>query len=342
MNTTHRSNLFAAIILFAFMIGSIILSFIPGIKQLPILFIQVMIEIIFLVLPTIIYLIVTKSPVKKTLRLNWPGLPTVILSFLVGIFILPLVMFISSLANLFVTNDVPFVMEKIISSPTLALLAVIALTPAICEELPLRGVLLSGYDQIDIKRAILINGLFFGIIHLNLHQFSYAFVLGVIFAYIVRLTNSIFPSMIMHFTINGSTVLFQKLLFKMMELYPDLYADAATTALEASFTEKLQAVGVTFALALLITPVAGLFLYFMHDIHQENYKKYILLQDNTIIKEPIITQNKDFPETESLVPTEQTAVTTEAEPSRIKVLNWPVWLSIIAFVIFMVATALFE
>jgi len=48
------------------------------------------------------------------------------------------------------------------------------------------------------------NGLFFGIIHLNPQQFSYAFVLGVIFAYMVYYTRSIWAGILPHFIFNAS------------------------------------------------------------------------------------------------------------------------------------------
>jgi hypothetical protein len=67
----------------------------------------------------------------------------------------------------------------------------------------MRGVILGNYKHVSIKKAALMNGLMFGILHLNINQFVYAFVLGVVMAYIVYYTGSIFPSMLLHFCING-------------------------------------------------------------------------------------------------------------------------------------------
>ena len=170
MNSTLKSNLFITIILFVFMIGSIVLSFIPGINKLHVLLVLVLSEVLFLIVPSIIYLIVTKSPVKKTLKLNWPGWLTILLAFLFGLFIQPAMMFLSALTGLFFPNDVSELINTLMSTPTLLLVAAVALTPAICEEIPLRGILLSGYDQIDIKKAMLINGLFFAMIHFDFQQ----------------------------------------------------------------------------------------------------------------------------------------------------------------------------
>ena len=48
--------------------------------------------------------------------------------------------------------------------------------------------------------------------HLDPQQFLYATVLGVILALVVRITNSIFASILMHFLINGTSITLQKLL----------------------------------------------------------------------------------------------------------------------------------
>ena len=96
--------------------------------------------------------------------------------------------------------------NNIISAPYILLLAVMALLPAISEEITLRGVILSGYNNKNRYVAAAITGLFFGILHLDPQQFLYTAALGFIFALVVRITGSIYSSMIMHFIINGTSV----------------------------------------------------------------------------------------------------------------------------------------
>ena len=78
----------------------------------------------------------------------------------------------------------------------------VALLPAICEEFLHRGILLRGTYQIGIKKAILISSLLFGLVHFNINQFFYAFVLGLLMAFVAIVSRSIFPSMIIHFVNN--------------------------------------------------------------------------------------------------------------------------------------------
>ena len=82
-------------------------------------------------------------------------------------------------------------------------LFVLALLPAICEELIFRGVVLKGLRRnfSDIT-AVLLSALMFCLMHGNLQQFAYTFLLGVVLGWIATRTGSIFSSMIVHFVNN--------------------------------------------------------------------------------------------------------------------------------------------
>lgn len=82
----------------------------------------------------------------------------------------------------------------------------IAVLPAICEEFLHRGLLLHGTKQIGVRKAMLISSLMFGLLHFNINQFFYAFVLGLLMSLVVVITKSIYPSMIIHFTNNAISV----------------------------------------------------------------------------------------------------------------------------------------
>lgn len=78
-----------------------------------------------------------------------------------------------------------------------------AVLPAFCEEFANRGMLLSGLKKLGIKKAIVLSGLVFGLMHLNIGQFGYAFLIGMFFAFIFFATGSILPSIIIHFMNNA-------------------------------------------------------------------------------------------------------------------------------------------
>lgn len=72
----------------------------------------------------------------------------------------------------------------------------------------MRGAVLSASRGMNFKLAAAVNGIIFGLIHINPQQMPYAMLLGVIFSLYVIYTHSIFSSILAHFLINASTVVF--------------------------------------------------------------------------------------------------------------------------------------
>lgn len=79
----------------------------------------------------------------------------------------------------------------------------VAILPGICEEFAHRGLLLQGTRKVwGYKTAIIISSIFFGLMHLNIQQFFFATVLGILMASTDISAKSIYPSIIMHFMNN--------------------------------------------------------------------------------------------------------------------------------------------
>ena len=83
----------------------------------------------------------------------------------------------------------------------------IAVLPAIFEELYMRKGALNYAKKYDKVFAIITTSIMFAGIHLNLSQSIFAFMLGIVFAYIAVKTNRIFPTMLLHFLNNGLSAL---------------------------------------------------------------------------------------------------------------------------------------
>jgi sodium transport system permease protein len=78
-------------------------------------------------------------------------------------------------------------------------LVLMALLPAVCEELAFRGFILSGLRHSGHKwRAIIISSLFFAVTHQIFQQSLGAFVLGALIAYLAVQTGSIWPGLAFH------------------------------------------------------------------------------------------------------------------------------------------------
>lgn len=91
------------------------------------------------------------------------------------------------------------------------LLLLVAVTPAICEELVFRGVLLQGLaKEWTMPRAVAVSALVFGAFHLSFEtaiRFLPTLWLGLLFGYVVWHTRSLYASMLMHFLNNAVAVL---------------------------------------------------------------------------------------------------------------------------------------
>lgn len=88
------------------------------------------------------------------------------------------------------------------------LLLLVALSPAIVEELMFRGVCLGLLLRVSgAPRAILFSAIYFALIHLSVFRFMPTFVLGVVLAGLTVRSRSIVPAMLAHFVYNGVLVL---------------------------------------------------------------------------------------------------------------------------------------
>jgi sodium transport system permease protein len=82
-----------------------------------------------------------------------------------------------------------------------------AMLPAICEELAFRGFILSGLRHLGHKwRAIVISSIMFGVTHTVLQQSLVTSIVGAVIGYVAVQSGSIFPAMMFHFTHNATTL----------------------------------------------------------------------------------------------------------------------------------------
>lgn len=168
-------------------------------------------HIVFFIIPAIIYIIVTKSNYKKVFSFKKPKGKDVFFAILIAALANPVMMFFSYLSSFFYTNDVALFLDQMNSFPLWLMILVVGVTPAITEEITIRGIVLSGFEFKSKHVAAIMTGIMFGILHLNAQQFLYAVVMGMILAYVVRATGSIFLSMLIHFLINSWNLIMQRI-----------------------------------------------------------------------------------------------------------------------------------
>ena len=212
MKKVYRANLyFLIILLLQIFMPKVLVTIYKMLGITDIRIVLTMNHIILLLIPAVIYIMVTKSSAKETFKLNKLYLKDALLVILLAFLCQPIMSFFSIVTAFFFNNNIGAFITQINSTPYLIMLSLVALLPAITEEVTIRGVVLSGYEHKNKYLAAMITGLFFGILHLDPQQFLYATVLGFILALVVRITNSIFAASIIHFIINGTSVTISKL-----------------------------------------------------------------------------------------------------------------------------------
>ena len=96
--------------------------------------------------------------------------------------------------------------QRLLSTPWT--LVLIALVPAVCEELAFRGFILTGLRQNGRRwRAIATSSLFFALAHGILQQQISAFFLGLVLGYIAYQSQSLWPAILYHLTHNTTACL---------------------------------------------------------------------------------------------------------------------------------------
>lgn len=161
----------------------------------------------FLALPGVFYLVMRRLSVKEGLGVVAVGWKDWLLMIPLALCLDKIAEFINVVSQLFAENSIGnHVAELVIKYPFPVAFFVVAVMPALCEELIYRGILFQGYRKTGVWIAVLLTAFLFGMMHMNLNQFSYAFILGLIFALVREITGSILPVVLLHIYINGKSV----------------------------------------------------------------------------------------------------------------------------------------
>lgn len=182
-----------------------------------------------IVVPTLIYFAIKKINPFKYISYRKIDISTILMGILFAFLIMPLVTFINAISMLFTDNAVQSLSNELINVPFVLNVLLVAVTPACFEEFVFRGAMYHNYKKKGVIYGAVLSGILFGLMHLNFNQFSYAFVLGIVFALLIEATGSIFSSMIAHFIINGNSVF----LIKLYEIvFKKMYGDEGGAKLQ--------------------------------------------------------------------------------------------------------------
>lgn len=187
-------------------------------------------QLLILIVP-LFYLWYLKGDYKKVLSLKKPRVLQIMGAFIAWIGTYVLLLGVSYLLMPLFEESAAAqaeTMEVFMQQPVWILALVIALMPAVGEELMFRGFVYGSLrDKTKNIIAMLVTSALFGIYHMSLIKFFTTSLLGFVLVWVVSETGCIFCSMLMHFCNNLLSVLVSKYAQQIEKWLPTLFTDTA-------------------------------------------------------------------------------------------------------------------
>ena len=175
-------------------------------------------EVLILLVPVLVYVKQKKVNFKRYFRLNKITGKEALVSVLLTLLVYPLVGISSTLLikfySLFGEVRVPQINVKSGGLMSIYSILIIGVLPAICEEFYVRGLLSAPAKRAKGRKfTYFYTALLFMLMHVNPFNIVAPFILGYVFSVLNEKTNSLYSSMLGHFTFNTCSVIlsiFQK------------------------------------------------------------------------------------------------------------------------------------
>jgi sodium transport system permease protein len=164
------------------------------------------IEYGLILLPTLALVLFLKLPLPQTLSLRWPGARPMFAAVLVG----------SStwaVANALVRlleppQDLAKALQKVmlldrVDIPLWWIYFIVAISPAICEELFFRGLIQGSFRKLGIGTSIVVSALLFGVAHGSIYRMLPVTLLGLVIGWLFWQSKSVYPGIVAHAINNG-------------------------------------------------------------------------------------------------------------------------------------------
>lgn len=227
-----------AVILVGLFFGKLMVSEMPsGLGGLTKLILTPQIGLILA--PALLMAIVMTTSLRQTFRVRMPPLAALPIAVLLGITLHPsyvtLGHWISDIYPISEQTQAALkpMSDMIGSAPLWNVVLLLALVPAICEELAFRGFIFSGLIRGGGRmRAVVVTAVMFGASHGLLQQSIAATVMGLMLGWVALRTGSVLPCLLIHFTNNALSVTLSRIPdmgWSGSDLFVTVAADGAAT-----------------------------------------------------------------------------------------------------------------
>ncbi len=168
--------------------------------------------------PALLMAIVMTTSLRQTFRFRMPALPALPIALLLGFTLHPSYMTLGQwISDVYPISEqtqaaLQPMSDLIATAPLWHIVLLLALVPAVCEELAFRGFIFSGLIRGGGRmRAVVVSAIMFGVSHGLLQQSIAATVMGLMLGWVALRTGSVIPCLIIHFTNNALSVTLSKI-----------------------------------------------------------------------------------------------------------------------------------
>jgi membrane protease YdiL (CAAX protease family) len=233
----------------------VVLWFMTGGKNIPILLNNVLSELMILI-PGLAAVFYSGDSFKHIVPFHRIKISSAFYTVIYVILLFPLVAFVNAVSMLFVDNAVSEISGDILNMPIWTMILSIGIFGPLVEEIAFRGIILQSYHKTGkILGAVILSSILFGAMHMNFNQFAYATVMGVMLALLVEATGSVLTSFLAHAVFNSIEILMMFSEKDVFEEASELFSEAEESAINAPF------LGILFLAAIIATTIALCLVY---------------------------------------------------------------------------------
>lgn len=164
-----------------------------------------------LLMPILLFSVINKIDIKSAFRLKKIPFKVAFKVIVLSLLLIPTVALVNLVILFFIELFSSSITMPIPTAQSgwdyLVLFFVIAVSAGICEEFFFRGMILDAYqNETNLLTAAVWSAIFFGIFHFNPQNLLGPIVLGLVYAYLVQMSGSIWTGVIGHIANNGIAV----------------------------------------------------------------------------------------------------------------------------------------
>lgn len=253
--------------------GSVFASFVSTAAVSIPIWLNLLVSQMLIIIPALVLILLNQNQVRVMLPYKKINPVNIILIIVFTELLDPLISFVNVASQLFTRNEVLTISSEVLSLPFPVMFFLIGIMGPFCEEFVFRGIIFFGFRSSTdrVIASAIASAAFFGLIHMNLNQFCYAFALGAVFALTDEIFDSLWPSFIMHATVNSKNVVMLYASEKMMEFAGKETLNEAYDMVANKTYILIMAVFLLF-IAFFTTALAILLLWGMCKIEGKEYK----------------------------------------------------------------------